>query len=217
MCTIVIAGGPNIDITPLLDEVKHARKIVCADSGADSLAAHSILPDMVWGDMDSISSETLSWLKENHIDNRVFPVEKDMTDSELCLRAQEKGERILFITSLTGRIDHVMTNLLMVMRLKMEGYDITVTDGATWIFPLYGMNRFMVPDELVGSEKVFSMILLEKGATNVSTIGLKYELTNRDLAWGSSLTVSNEFDMDKKEHGIVMENGTMLVVVTPRS
>lgn len=217
MCTFVIAGGPNKDLLPLLPRLKNAKKVICADSGADALKAFSILPDRVWGDMDSISPETVSWLKENHVEHRLFPVEKDMTDSELCLRSLEPGEPILFVTSLTGRPDHVMTNLLLVMRLAMEGYEITMTDGATWVFPLCGENRFLVPEELTGEQYVFSLLPLGEGAQGVSTIGMKYPLQDQDLLWGSSLTVSNEMDMYKKEHGIVMKDGTMLVMIAPKS
>ncbi len=217
MCVVVIAGGPNKDLTKLLDQIRNAERIICADSGADALFALNTLPDVVWGDMDSISEKTLQWLKENHVQNRVFPVEKDMTDSELCLRSLNKDHKILFITSLLGRLDHVMGNLLLSMRLVKEGYDIVVTDGITWVYPLYGPNRFTVPERLTDPAYTVSLIPLDEGAEGVSTIGMKYSLSDKDLIWGSSLTISNEFDMAKKEHGFVMKNGAMLVMVTPKS
>ncbi len=217
MCVVVIAGGPNKDLSTLLSRISSAERIICADSGADALHDLSILPDVVWGDMDSISPDTLSWLKDNNVSHRVFPVEKDMTDSELCLRSIEKETPILFITSLVGRTDHVMTNLLLVMRLQTEGYRITVTDGHTWVFPLCGARTFEIPDELAVAENVFSLIPLGEGAFGVSTIGMKYPLSGHDLMWGSSFTVSNEIDVTKEKHGFVMENGTMLVMIAPRS
>jgi len=217
MCIVVIAGGPNKDLAPILSKITSAEKIICADSGADALREMNILPDMVWGDMDSISPATTEWLRQNHVAHRLFPVEKDMTDSELCLRSLEKQPPILFITSLVGRTDHVMSNLLLVMRLQTEGYDITVTDGHSWVFPLSGNCSFEVPAGLVSAENVCSLIPLGDGAYGVSAFGMKYPLNENDITWGSSFTVSNEFDLDKEKHGFVMRNGTMLVMIVPRS
>ena len=217
MCIVVIAGGPNKDLSTILPKISSAERIICADSGADSLHSAGILPDMVWGDMDSISRDTLSWLKENNVANRVFPVEKDMTDSELCLRSLEKSTPVLFVTSLVGRTDHVVTNLLLVMRLQTEGYDITVTDGHSWVFPLCGNRSFEIPSELVSAENVCSLIPLGEGAFGVSAFGMKYPLAENNIICGSSFTVSNEFDLEKEKHGFVMRNGTMLVMIVPRS
>ena len=95
MCYVVIAGGPNKDLSTLLPALSEAEKIICADSGADALVPYSIVPDMVWGDMDSISEDTKRFLTEKKVENRLFPVEKDMTDSELCLRSVPKEKKIL--------------------------------------------------------------------------------------------------------------------------
>lgn len=216
MCFVVIAGGPNKNLRPLLPILRDAEEIICADSGADALLPFDIVPGTVWGDMDSISPDTVAWLKEKNVSHKLFPVEKDMTDSELCLTSVPKDKKLLFITSLMGRPDHVMSNLLLTMRLKEEGYDITATDGETWVFPIVGAFRFLIPDELVKDKITCSLIPLGNGSEGVSTIGMKYKLTDRSIIPGSSLTVSNEFDMTEKEHGFEQKSGTMLVIVTPK-
>ena len=216
MCIVVIAGGPNRNISPLLPLISHAESLICADSGADVLMPYGILPDEVWGDMDSILPETKEWIEENRIRTSVFPVEKDMTDAEICLRSVPEDKEILFVTSILGRIDHVMTNLMLIMKLAEEGRKIRATDGDTWVFPLCGACRWDVPEDLLKPENTCSLIPLGQGAKGVSTMGMKYTLIEKDLIPGSSLTVSNEFDMTEKEHGFVMKDGTMLVIVTPR-
>lgn len=216
MCYVVIAGGPNKDLSMILPQISSAEKIICADSGADALVPYDIVPDMVWGDMDSILPETKTFLEKNKVSNRLFPIEKDMTDSELCLRSVPKDKKLLFVTSLLGRLDHVMSNLLLTMRLCEEGYDIVATDGNTWVYPLFGKNRFVVPDEHIKETNTCSLIPLGKGASSVSTFGMKYSLIKKDIIPGSSLTVSNEFDMTEKEHGFDMKDGTMLVIVTEK-
>lgn len=216
MCSIVIAGGPNKDLSKLLPFIENAKQIVCADSGADALYAYQIVPDTVWGDMDSISPETASWLQTNQVPVKLFPVDKDMTDTELCLSSIPISEEILLITSLTGRPDHVMTNLLLAMRLCEEGYSIRVTDGVTWVFPLSGKQEWRVPETLVDGKLTYSLIPLGQGASGVTTVGMKYPLHQHNLVQGSSFTVSNEIDMTKKEHGFDMLAGTMLVMITPK-
>lgn len=216
MCNIVIAGGPNKDLSALVSRLTCAKKIVCADSGADALCAFDIVPDTVWGDMDSIAPETAKWLEEKHVPVKLFPVDKDMTDTELCLTSLPQEEKILLITSLTGRPDHVMTNLMMAMRYTEEGYDIQVTDGVTWVFPINGEQKWRVPEELTDSRLTYSLIPLGKGAVGVTTVGMKYPLANHTLIPGSSFTVSNEVDMTKKEHGFDMKDGTVLVMITPK-
>ncbi|MBQ0012480.1 MAG: thiamine diphosphokinase [Clostridiales bacterium] len=216
MCTIVIAGGPNKELSALRSEFQHANRIICADSGADALYAYQIVPDMVWGDMDSIAPETATWLQAQHVPTRLFPVDKDMTDTELCLTSIPKDEPILLITSLTGRPDHVMTNLLLAMRYEEEGYSLRVTDGITWVFPVVGNQKWRVPENLLDSHLTYSLIPLGQGVTGVSTVGMKYPLQDQDLVCGSSWTVSNELDPEKEEHGFDMLAGTMLIMITPK-
>ena len=108
MCFVVIAGGPNKNLRPLLPILHDAEEIICADSGADALLPFDIVPGTVWGDMDSISPDTVAWLKEKNVSHKLFPVEKDMTDSELCLTSVPKDKKLLFVTSLMGRPDHVI-------------------------------------------------------------------------------------------------------------
>ena len=217
MCYVVIAGGPNKDLFRILPRITSAEKIICADSGADALLPYNVVPDMVWGDMDSIHPETKAFLEKNDVSNRLFPVEKDMTDSELCLCSVPKDKKILFVTSLLGRLDHVMSNLLLTMRLCEEGVDIVTTDGNTWVYPLCGKNHWTIPDDHIISENTCSLIPLGRGAFSVSTFGMKYELDKKDIVPGSSLTISNEFDFTKKEHGFDMSDGTMLVIITGKA
>ncbi|MBO4926857.1 MAG: thiamine diphosphokinase [Clostridiales bacterium] len=216
MCVIVIAGGPNKHIDPLLPYFRRAECVICADSGADDLVPYNIVPDKIWGDMDSIRPETRQWLREKQVPEVLFPIEKDMTDSEICLTSIPKEKAILFITSLTGRPDHVMGNLLLCARLVEEGYQITVTDGISFVFPLAGENQWRAESSWVEKGYACSLIPLGEGARAVSTKGMKYPLQDRDLASGSSFTISNEFDQTEKEHGFDMKDGTMLVIVTPK-
>jgi thiamine pyrophosphokinase len=79
-----------------------------------------------------------------------------------------------------------------------------------------GKASWRVSDELALKENTCSLIPLGKGACCVSSVGMKYLLSDHDIVPGSSFTVSNEFDMEEKEHGFDMKDGTMLVIVTPK-
>ena len=78
------------------------RRVIAADSGADWLMAQGHEPDMVIGDLDSISPESLGrlWPDRAH---RV--AEQNSTDFVKCLTRIE-APLVLGVGFLGGRIDH---------------------------------------------------------------------------------------------------------------
>lgn len=217
---VIITGGPNLAYEALKAEIKYRDKIVCADSGAFHAKQMGIVPDKLIGDLDSIDPDTLSWIRELHVPLEVFPVEKDMTDSELCLREIPKDQPILLICSLSGRPDHVLSNLLLAGQMVKEGYSLTITDGVTWVYPLVGPARFRLDygrwtSQRVRRELAVSLISLFTSATGVSTVGLHYPLIDKTLIPGSSFSVSNRPKKNAPEIGIDFSGGVMLVIVTP--
>ena len=192
MRAVVIAGGP-VFTQSLRRMCEGAEVVVCADSGADNAKKAGIIPHKFYGDMDSISDEARAWIDSLGIVPEVFPVEKDMTDSELALRSIPDEYEILFVCSLRGRPDHVIANELLAARLRREGRSIEVTDGSTRIIYLKGPQtyEYTMDDE----DEVVSIIPFEvesEGVKGVSVSGFHYPLNNADLESGSSLTVSNK-------------------------
>ena len=217
---VVLTGGPNLNYDALVKELTPEDRIICADSGAYHAKQMCILPGKLLGDLDSIDPDTLSWIRELKIPLEVFPVEKDMTDTELCLRSIPSEHPVLLICSLTGRPDHVRSNLLLAGRLADEGLDLTVTDGNTWIYAFSGPAVFRLNSRKWRTsherEKLaVSLMPLFKEVTGVTTKGLRYELKDRTLVPGSSFSISNTVQKNASDIGVDFTGGTMLIMVTP--
>lgn len=217
---VVLTGGPNLNYDALVKELSPEDRIICADSGAYHAKQMCILPGKLLGDLDSIDPDTLSWIRELKIPLEVFPVEKDMTDTELCLRSIPSGSPVLLICSLTGRPDHVMSNLLLAGRLAEEGMDLIITDGNTWIYAFNGPATFRLNNRKWRTsgerEKLaVSLLPLFGEVTGVTTKGLRYGLMDRTLIPGSSFSISNAVQKNAGDAGVDFKSGTMLIMVTP--
>ena len=217
---VVLTGGPNLNYDALVRELSPDDRIICADSGAYHAKQMCILPSKLLGDLDSIDPDTLSWIRELKIPLEVFPVEKDMTDTELCLRSIPSEHPVLLICSLTGRPDHVLSNLLLSGRLVEEGRDLTITDGSTWIYACKGPASFRLNNRKwrTSHERdklAVSLLPLFQEVTGVTTAGLRYALKGRTLIPGSSFSISNAVQKNAKDIGVDFTGGTMLIMVTP--
>lgn len=217
---VVITGGPNFHYDALREEVDAADRIICADSGAFHAKEMGMLPYKLIGDLDSIDNDTLSWIHELRVPLEVFPVEKDTTDSELCMREIPSTNPILLICSLSGRPDHVLSNLLLAGQLTREGYHLTLTDGLTWVYPLMGPASFRLDFQRWKTRRerdglAISLLPIFSEVTGVTTVGLYYPLSGQTLQPGSSFSVSNRAQKSAPEIGIDFAGGVLLVMVTP--
>ena len=60
----VITGGPIPDDASVI--VSCCDKVICADSGVDFCLKHGIVPDTVYGDLDSISEEGIDFVERGY-------------------------------------------------------------------------------------------------------------------------------------------------------
>ncbi|MBR1796643.1 MAG: thiamine diphosphokinase [Clostridiales bacterium] len=212
MRACVFAGGPGIDPQSVGIIAADCDLVIAADSGASVAVECGIIPSRVVGDLDSIDSETLEFLREKGVEFDTYPVEKDMTDSELCLRQIPEEYEIVMICSLSGRPDHVLSNMMVALRLHGEGRDITLTDGVSDFIPMCGKDSISISGLQNSEELVISMIPFTE-VKGVSTEGLYYKLDNKDLIPGSSLTVSNRVTQGAESFSISANAGNMGVLI----
>jgi len=223
----VICGGPNIS-PAVIDTIIDSDLIICADSGADFAIKNNIRIDRLVGDMDSISSESLEIIRNRNIPVETVPARKDFTDTEMALRLIPNDVPTILVCSLTGRIDHVMTNILLGMKLHEEGREIILTDGNSDICFLANKDELEL-SFLVGSAKniVISLVPLTEKVCGVTTRNLEYELDDAILSFGATLSTSNEIaneliaNVNANEDDIIdvmvsTKEGKLLVVVTNR-
>ena len=111
--------------------------IIAADSGWEHAIAAGRTPDILVGDMDSISEEHLAQARASHADIIVHDADKDETDTEIALdTAVERGATHITVIAGGGdRPDHVFA---MLHSLTADRYSSATVDGHL------GASRFHV-------------------------------------------------------------------------
>jgi thiamine pyrophosphokinase len=165
------------------------ERIICADGAAEHALQIGVLPDLVVGDMDSISEEVKAALEEQGVNFLLFPQEKDYyTDTQLAFRlVAEEGPHEVTVWGGTGtRLDHTLSNLSSAVSLLREG--AAVTFESPWL------SIYLVSDslELNGQPgEIVSVLVLGDRAAGVSLHGFKYLLDNVVLRGDWQYAVSN--------------------------
>jgi thiamine pyrophosphokinase len=217
---IIVTGGPLPDeaseLIRSLSDLKEEKVIIACDSGCDHLARLNIVPDILIGDMDSISAKGLKFAQKNTVFTEHYPVEKDWTDTEIALNKTEKGDKVTLVCPISARIDHVIANLGIALKLKSEGRDIVVTDGVTYCYPLTGEDKVQIDVTSYEGNAAVSLIPWNFGkkVKGVTTKGLYYPLTEADLTAGSSFSFSNHPKKSAKKISISIKSGMLLIAIT---
>jgi thiamine pyrophosphokinase len=110
---VILANGKARDYSILSSLIRKGDTIIAADGGANHLKKMEMVPDVLIGDLDSVSKGEVKRLET--LGTRVirFPVEKDETDLELSLGyALDQGFReILILAPFGGRLDQTLGNI----------------------------------------------------------------------------------------------------------
>ena len=196
-CVIFCAGGFDALAEPISD----GDFVMAADGGLQHVRKLGLEPDGILGDFDS-----LGYIPEGA---KVFPVEKDDTDSMLAVRrGLEKGcRRFILYGALDGpRLDHTIANF--------QTLQYIADHGATGY--LIGLNTIatVVKNRAISfssdAEGVISVFCMGADAEGVTIRGLKYPLTDGILTAGFPLGVSNHFIGENC--GISVKNGSLLIL-----
>ncbi|MEW5816451.1 MAG: thiamine diphosphokinase [Spirochaetota bacterium] len=114
---ILFTGGHGPEKRFIESFLAEADRVIAADSGADLAASFGIMPDIIVGDMDSLSDKTVlrSSPKEKVM---IFNSDKDETDTEIALRLlHENGcSEITIVGGGGGRLDHLIAILYLFER-----------------------------------------------------------------------------------------------------
>lgn len=190
MKAIIVANGTlsrEMDIPTLLAD---ADLVIAADGGAVHLQHLGICPDIIIGDLDSISEDALASFKSKQIPMTAHPARKDQTDTELCIDyALAQGCREILFLGVTGnRLDHTLANIFLLRRLADQGIAARITDAHNDIYlVLSDLALEGAPGDLL------SVIPVSDTVTGLTLTGLEYPLTDKTLYMGTALGVSNCF------------------------
>ena len=185
---------------------KEGDWVLCADGGWHLARQAGVRPDLVMGDFDS--SE-----QPGEVPVERFPVEKDDTDTMLCLK---KGlamgyDNFLIVGGFGGRIDHTLGNLQALRYAADRAAAIEMCDGESWATVVAG-GAVRVPADVIGSGPVkLSVFALDRDCRDVCIRGTKWEAEDATWTNGFPLGVSNEFTAECAE--ISLAEGALLVTV----
>ena len=109
---MTLLGGAPTHFRHVIQSLKKAPILVCADGGAELAVAHDLKPEAVIGDMDSLSADARAKLDPacvHHI------AEQDSTDFEKCL-CSVSTPAILAHGFSGGRLDHQLAACTALVR-----------------------------------------------------------------------------------------------------
>jgi thiamine pyrophosphokinase len=173
--------------------------VLCADGGYRVARQAGIRPDSIIGDLDSMETDTAL----HGVDIQRFPVDKDYSDFELALQAAERHapDRIYVYGALGGRIDHELTNILLIAHSRFPV--ISVEQGSE----VYTVKRQLILKDRRG---LICSLLAVGGPCRIRDMqGFRYCLHNEELR-PSSRGLSNIVTSNK---ATISLSGVGLIVV----
>jgi len=189
----VLANG-SWDIEWGKNELSDVGFLVCADGGGNSALLSGRQPDVLIGDLDSITPENLDKCAEFGTKILRYPKEKDQTDLELALDytrfqapAAFSESEIWLYGATGGRIDHFLGNIALLLAYSRLGRKIYLKD------PEHLMWIAQERESILGYKgQEISLITLTEKAV-VTTKGFQYNLRNEKLFQDSPRGISNVF------------------------
>lgn len=186
---LVIGGAPPNALA--IRQMTPFQRVVCADSGVDHARALGLTPDLVVGDMDSISDDARSWATARGASFEVAAREKDRTDTELAL-ARIASTNPRMVTVLWGggdRIDHVLGVIAAAAAPELSRIEhLRLWVGDDLVEVLHGPRSAEFALTLGVTS---SLVPLAGPVTGVTTTGLRWDLRDETLVAHRARGVSN--------------------------
>jgi thiamine pyrophosphokinase len=203
---VVVAGGAPPDPQAAL-AVPLSPRVIAADGGLDHALALGLDVEIAVGDFDSASPEAMTRAEAGGTRIDRHPAEKEATDLELALdtAAAFGPKRILVLAGDGGRLDHLLSTLLLLGSSRYETVEIDAFIGPA---RAYVVRHERAIEGEVG--ELVSLLALHGAAEGVRTEGLMYPLAGETLEPGSSRGVSNVFVEPTAR--IAVERGVLLAV-----
>lgn len=202
-CIILANGQPPRK--PLFSFLKRIgfTTLICADGGANSAHKYKLLPDIIIGDLDSISNVSFQYYKDRC---EILKVERQNdTDVEKCIKyAINKNYSDAILVGATGdRLDHSFCNIGIVIKYS-DKINISIIHQKSFLRVYSGIvNIKTIPGEII------SLYGITK-ETRILSDGLKYQLKNIALPFGEKESTSNIATKDFVK--LKITNGKILIV-----
>ncbi|HZX19398.1 MAG TPA: thiamine diphosphokinase [archaeon] len=201
----VIVSNGSVNTKYLYSFISKGDFLIAADGGANKLLKTKFVPNLIIGDMDSISKNALKKFRNSKIEK--FPREKPFIDLELAVNycIENKFDEIVILGALGTRADMTFANIFLLSQIP-EKINAKAINENQEIFLIRKKNFSIegIPGETI------SFLAINGNVTGLTLKGFKYPLSNHSLVFGIGLGISNEFK--NKKASISFKDGLLLCV-----
>ena len=186
MKALLVAAGDEPGKALFLDAVQQAELLIAVDGGLRVFDKYGVEPAFIVGDMDSVEPSLLKKYERKSC-FLTAPSEKDDTDLTLAVdKAKEEGaEEIRLLGATGGRIDHLLSNLMLLKYTFQKEMSLTIEDDSQEI--TLHIGAFHISGQ---PGQTVSIIPMNRKAT-VTASGLYYPLEDLVLTNERPRGVSN--------------------------
>ncbi len=202
---LIILNG-EIPGKSLLQKLMTANDIiVCADGAAKAMAAYKLEPDLIIGDLDSITTET----KKSFPNAGIKKIDdQETTDGEKAFDYCIENEYfdITLVGGFGKRLDHSLYNIGLLKKHHKPGIVITCFSDTE--------KAMLIEESIVLNEDpgtTISLIPIFGDAKGVRMEGFLYDLKKENLHFGDYCSMSN---VTQSQHPkITIASGQLLLVI----
>ena len=208
MQILIFANGIIEEVEWIRPYLTPNNYIIAANGGSRHLHRLETLPNLLIGDLDSISTPIRQWLDTGDTSIIGHRPAKNETDLELALlHAVQKfpAAPVLLFGMVGGRLDQTLANILLLTHPALRGHSIRIMrqEEEAWLITDDAVIRGDTGDTV-------SLIPLGGDAHIRTTTGLQWPLQDEPLLFGPARGISNTLTADTAR--ITIESGLLLCV-----
>ncbi|MBM7578454.1 thiamine diphosphokinase [Jeotgalibacillus terrae] len=188
---IILVGGGPID-PEWFQSLPEDGQWVGVDRGTVFLLEYGLRVDHAFGDFDSVTAVEKKMILQKVSTVHEEPPEKDATDMELALQwALSQNEEIKMIGVTGGRLDHFFGNIQLLLsdHALNHAYPVSIEDEKNKVTCHLPGNTTVEKDV---HYPYLSFIPFTHQVKGLTLSGVKYPLSNHEISYGMTLTLSNE-------------------------
>ncbi len=204
---IIFANGMLPDVGAARQLIKPDDYLIAADGGARHAIALGVIPNLIIGDLDSLSEAEVRVYTDMGIHILKFPANKDESDLELALDHATRADYspIVIVAGLGNRTDQTIANISLLAAPELQGKDVRLDDGQTEVFVVTSQVTIHG-----AAGDIVSLQPLGAPAEGVSTDGLTYPLNKETLLAYRTRGISNQMLADTAK--IRLKRGVLCVI-----